>query len=135
MLAATVPLLGLAWWQSRDRLSPEEQRLVGTWRYRDPNTGEWSVMTLAPDRRYVCVRRNRTGTPEPPPGRWSVRDGKLVVDLEADALRRSLRSVAGPLGLSVADVGVFPLASVSAGEMVIAHPRGPRHTWTRAPAD
>jgi hypothetical protein len=132
---ATVTLLGLAWWQSHDRLSPEEERLVGTWRHCNPESGEWSVMILTAERQFTCVPLGSPSTRIPPHARWWVRDGQLVVDLETDPIRRSLRPLAGQIGVVVADVAVFPLASVTTNEMVITHARGPRRTWTRAPAD
>jgi hypothetical protein len=126
---------GAAWWLSLDRLSPAEERLVGNWWHRDADSGEWSVMTLTPGRRYACARLGGPSRIVPPAGRWSVRGGQLVVDLEANPVRRGLRPLAGQRGVTVADVGAFPLASVTADEMVIAHVRGPRRTWTRTSTD
>jgi hypothetical protein len=47
-IVATV-LFGIAWWQSLDRLSAEEQRLVGTW-YRSVPPRAVSTRPDAADR-------------------------------------------------------------------------------------
>jgi hypothetical protein len=123
---------GVAWWAPLDRLSTEEQQLTGTWWHRDPVWGYWSVMVLGPDRSYQAASLGRS---VPPAGRWSVRGSTLVIDLESNVARRTMRPLASRIGLTVADVGQFPLASVSADELVIAHTSGERLIWVRSPTD
>ena len=48
-----VVLLGVAWWQSLDRLSAEERLLVGTWVYEGDSSTVCTWMRMGPDRRFA----------------------------------------------------------------------------------
>ncbi len=67
-------------------------------------------------------------------GRWSMRDGVIVVDGEAGAVRRVLRPVLRLLRRPVAGATRFP-AAVTADEPVLVGADDMRQVWTRAPAD
>ncbi len=125
--------LGAAWWLSADPLTPEERRLVGTWRHRDPRAPDRThTLVLGPDRGvwYDDTDARR----EPPRGWWAVRGGGLAVDPEPTALRRAFRPLLRLAGRSVGSAQVFRFET-SAGEFVVIQPDGTRTTWTRAPAD
>ena len=101
---------GAALW-SVDRLSPEEQRLVGTWTERGNRSGLY--LTLGPDRRCTFWDRD---SPHPPlkVGRWWVREGSVIIDFEPPSLHRLLRPLHGLLGLPAATdrsdpIGCFDL--------------------------
>jgi hypothetical protein len=130
-VVALAGALGAAWWLNADRLTAEEKALVGTWRSYDSRSNEWSEMRLLPDRQYYCVRLSAPSTHASPSGRWSVRNGTLIVDLEASTVRRAMRQVADRIGVVVADVGIFPLASVTSDEFVISRRSSPPGKWTR----
>src|SRR4051812_43086359 len=89
------------WWSSLDRLSAEERKLVGLWRYAvDGDDRQWRV-EFAPDRRVLCGFPNDDLWEL---GRWSVRDGTIVMDREASPFLRAGRPVALRLGVSVGPI-------------------------------
>jgi hypothetical protein len=137
LIAVAAAALGAAWWWFATGLSAEERRLEGTWRYHDTTSGRWTnTLILVADRQYWDVPAGSRGpVGAPPDGRWSIRGGELVVDLERSAIRRLGRPLAGAIGVRVAPAVGYPLASVTMDEVIVVGPDGSRRVWTRAPAD
>src|SRR5438067_2425550 len=80
-----------AWWLFLPRLSAEEQKLVGLWRYAvGGDDRQWHV-EFAPDRR---ARWGILGDDAWEVGHWSVRDGAIVIDHEVNPIRRAIRPAA-----------------------------------------
>jgi hypothetical protein len=104
MLAAGAAfLLGTGWWLSFNRLTPDEQRLVGTWRL-GPRRPAFITLTLAADHRCERAARYTWGT-DTTPGRWWAQDGRIFIDLEPNPVKRALRPVLVRIGLPVTPVG------------------------------
>jgi hypothetical protein len=139
-LALLLP--GAAWWVSDDRLSAEEQLLVGRWQLTPygPSSCDWE---FNPDR--TCSRRftSRNGSHFNLPGhdvyfalngRWAVRDRILVVDEEVSRVRRLLRPICHFLGVKVGPETTFAVSSLAPDKVVLLYKGGPE-PWTRAPSD
>jgi hypothetical protein len=130
--------LGAAWWLFTDRLTAEEQRLVGTWKIAPSPLDGSATWVFGPDRRsYLCLRGqgDREDADEiVMSGRWSKRDGVIIVDGEDNSARRVLRPVLRLLRRRVARVEQFT-ASVTTDELVLTGVDDSRQVWTRVPAD
>jgi hypothetical protein len=130
---------GAAWWQSLDRLTPEEQLIAGEWRL-SPNgatgSGTWA---LSPGRQchMALSGHDKNGNlwTTSLSGRWSVRRGAITVDGEGSPVRRALRPVYRLLGWPTSGPTVYTPAFVTSDEMVIVGPDGALQVWTRATAD
>ncbi len=134
----TLIVAGAAWWLSADRLTAEEQRLIGTWVVSGPSGVTMEVYTA--DR--VCRWRivNGRETPDLLPYRWAVKDVCVEYDEELSALRRLLRPLAPRLGIKVGERHRIPLVSVSDDTLTmhrieLPHPTDKLVVFTRAPAD
>ncbi len=133
VVAGAAVVLGAAWWLSYDRLSAEEQLLVGRWTYEDwQEKGLTRTAEFRPDRWCACPT---DPAPRGAPCWWSVRDGAVVFDFEPSRLRRALRPLASLLGLSVRPVLPPYRVEVAGDRMVIHSPDGTPTAYTRAPAD
>ena len=124
--------LGAAWWWFRDRLSAEEQRLVGVWRYTvrsDPNA---RLMEFTPDRR---VRWGNPGQEDRVIAHWSLTGDKLAIDHELDPIGRAVRPVARYLGARINGVAQNPIEWLTADEVRIWISRDNALSLTRIPAD
>jgi hypothetical protein len=139
ILAACVAVvaIGAAWSLFSDQLTPEEQQIVGIWRYHQPVSGRWTnTLTLSPDRRYWDMPVYQPKSKDrPPDGTWAIRNGDLIVDLERSAIRRTLRPLCNLVRVRVAPTVSSPLASISADEVVTVMPDGTRVVWTRDRGD
>jgi hypothetical protein len=126
-------LCGVAWWLSLDRLSVEERLLVGTWISEGRPGSRLARMRFDGDGRCAF------GFAEPGgpvtmiywAGPWSFRNGAVVFDGEASALRRGLRGLGLPSNPTVTQ----RLESITAKEMVLVRADGTREIWTRAPPE
>ncbi len=125
---------GVAWWLSLDRLTADEQQLVGIWECHWPDADVLdSTITFTPDR--LCRVRQR-GFPEDVPRRWAVRGGELLLDYEPSDLPRALRPAAKTLGLPfVGPIYAFPFRLTDNGLAIIWADSDPATVYTRAPAD
>ena len=147
ILAACVAAvaLGAAWWLCSDRLTPEEQRLVGTWHLNvAPDAaqpaGTISVWELGRDRgchfreldpRTASVLRAPDGTAIEVNGHWRVDEGRLTFDWAGPLVR--LRRVI-PEGLP----GSLPTAfeqihieSIGADEVILGKWDGKKYRLVR----
>jgi hypothetical protein len=114
ILAACVAVvaLGTAWWWYADRLTPEEERLVGTWQLQ--HVEQVSVpptVSFGRDRRWAWTLRTTTGMRSTITGRWSVRDGRVYLDQEPNPIRRMFRPLLGRLKITVAPVGDYSMTA------------------------
>jgi hypothetical protein len=66
--------------------------------------------------------------------RWSVRDGRLVIDRETNPIRRAVRPVALRLGVRTEPVETYYLAWLTADELTMGHYNGHVTELIRAPA-
>jgi hypothetical protein len=134
LVAISLALLaaGSAWWASVDWLTAEESRMVGVWTFGDKSPDGWrATAEFRPDRR--CWYPFDWGWHRAA-CHWSVRGGSLVLDLERSGVRRTLRPVAGLLGLSVRPAFTYAL-TVDSDHMVLTDPRGVTTHFTRTAAD
>jgi hypothetical protein len=96
-------------WLGSDRLTAEEQPLVGTWR-QHPVRRWLSETRFAPDHRftqrfYLPDVRSFEST-----GRWWMRDGQVFMDFEPNPIRRSLRPFLERAGFEVRLLQVCEIA-------------------------
>ncbi|HEY1380127.1 MAG TPA: hypothetical protein VGF55_25210 [Gemmataceae bacterium] len=130
LVAAILALVaaGAAWLFWPDRLSAEEQRLVGAWQAGGgPNPR--MVWDLFPDRRWQT--RIDLG-PGPGCSPWYVRGGSLVLECERSPFHRALRGAASLVGISYRPAIVYRLEWTSADELQTVSPDGISEVWTRA---
>ncbi|HEY1380467.1 MAG TPA: hypothetical protein VGF55_26945 [Gemmataceae bacterium] len=113
-----------AWWLSVDRLTTDEQRLLGVWHSRLPLP---PVMTLTLTADHRC---EVSSYPNVASGRWWVRDATVFLDMEPSPARRSVRPLLDRVG-----VMVVPVLSLRAADFDLDGTNGHRAHWTRAPAD
>jgi hypothetical protein len=126
-------IFGVAWWLSLDRLSAEEQPLVGTWAYEDwLAPGVTRVAEFRSDRGCLCPT---DASPRGSPCRWSVRGGAIVFDYEPSGLRRALRPVAPLLGLAARPELPTYRVEITGDRMIITDPGGTPTVFTRALAE
>jgi hypothetical protein len=102
IIVALAAALGTAWWLFIDRLTPYEQRMVGTWRLRQRPI--FLSLTLSNDHRCSRTARYPSGV-SVTSGRWWVRGDQVFLDLEPSFVRRTLRPLLDRLGVSVLPVG------------------------------
>jgi hypothetical protein len=139
ILAACVAVvaLGAAWWGFDDRLTVEEQHLVGAWQTPTFDNGG-KVRTFRPDRSFRLRLFWPGGGKVVDGTRWYVRDGSRVTDFETNPFRRFVRA-AGPatsvLGIKADPALPLRILSVSATQIEVGHPNGVNEIWTRVPAD
>jgi hypothetical protein len=95
VLVALALLAGwVSWHMSADRLSTEEQRLVGTWRISDYRPDRPVVVfCVAANRRYEMWLDRYGERTDRRCGIWYMAGGELVIDLEMSPVRRALRPV------------------------------------------
>jgi hypothetical protein len=139
VLAACIAVVGLGavWWLYGDGLSAEERRLVGTWPRGSGKPGDnvarWE---LSANRRWHALFAvPPAGWSGELDGRWSIRDGKIYIDQESNAVRRVVRPWARLLRVDVKSLTASPLKSVTDDEFVIVDALGTQYTWTRDHGD
>jgi hypothetical protein len=123
--------VGAAWWLLLARLSAEEQRLVGVWRYAAGGDNDRLRVEMTPDRR---VWWGTPGEEYREVGRWSVRGDGIVIDRETNPARRAVRPVALRLGVRVEPVVTFRFAWLTADVLTVRQNDGPETVLIRAPA-
>lgn len=134
---AVVVALGATWWLSAERLTAEEQRLVGTWRLTpDPIEGH-GIWTLKADHTYDLRRwSSRIGQlGYDASGRWNLRGGAIVLEGEPDAIRRVVQRLLSVAGLPHDAPWVVTFELATADEMVNVSLDGSRQTWIRDRGD
>ncbi|HEY1377825.1 MAG TPA: hypothetical protein VGF55_13585 [Gemmataceae bacterium] len=124
-----------AWWLSVDRLSAEEQALVGTWEVQTDTVFFSYWWEFRPDRhtsRHVrpCVTMAYRDPAIPDPtaleGRWHLRDGALVVDVEPGP------QVSRLSGIQVGPTTTVAVKSLAPDRFVLAtDPGGGWKSWVR----
>jgi hypothetical protein len=140
---------GAAWWLSIDRLSAEEQRLLGTWYLREPPgmrlAGGVVVHDYGPDRtcrvhlidrRTGTVAVRRDGRPDETLGRWQVRDGKLVCAWDTGLLGRVRQALPARVsGTKRGTSEILEIERLTDDELVVRDRMGRVGRLTRDPAD
>jgi hypothetical protein len=132
ILAACVAVvvLGAAWWLSADRLTADEQQIVGTWRYNDAETGEAKFrIVLTADRQFYDPE-----FPDRAPCWWHIQNGSIVFDYEPNPIRRALRPLAPMLRLGVGRRNQLSI-EVTGDRMAVTPPNGTPTVWTRDRGD
>jgi hypothetical protein len=132
-------MLGAAWWLTLDRLSDDEDLLVGQW--ADLTHSNWWILrgnreaSGFDDR----ARRNWTGGGLPTvyriDYRWRCAAGRLVFDAEPVRWRRTLRPALSFLGVPVGWREVYVIESRAGDLMTVIGPDGTRETWRHVPPD
>jgi hypothetical protein len=128
--AVAALVVGAAWWVSLDRLSDEEQKLVGTWRYYSSEGDDQRRVELAPDRRALFWD---PFSDTPRVSHWSARGGIFVLDHETSPLRRAVRPVAVRLGVRVGAADTWQITWLTADIFTKAITPDSRITFIRVP--
>jgi hypothetical protein len=146
-IMGTVALLAAvaAWWLSDERLTPEEERLVGTWQHT-VTARHWLTWVFRPDRSSDITSTqisDGSGTIHFEyiqgdmmlPGRWHVRAGEVIVDTEKNQFRRALRPLCELVGIYAGMKCRTKIEWRSDDEIISGGPDSPRLVWTRSPSD
>jgi hypothetical protein len=120
-----------SWWWPR-RLSAEEQKFVGLWRYTAQSDPNARLMEFTPDRR---VRWRNTDQDDWVIAHWSLTGDKLAIDHELDPVGRAVRPIARYIGARINGVALNRVEWVTTDEMRIWLNWDNALSLTRAPAD
>lgn len=136
LLAACVAVaaFGAAWWLFVDRLTAEEQTLVGTWQLREDGVKTTApIFDLKPDRQlHVRNTPNNVNAD----GRWSIQGGKFCIERESNPIRRLMRPFSAKLGkYRIGPYGSYLLVSVSEREFTFIDENGAKYTYKRVRED
>jgi hypothetical protein len=126
----TVFVIGTWLWLCADHLSSEETALVGTWRPAGADPKRTYTVTFVTNRQWSNATYNEPFLR----GRWTFRNGVLVVDEERSLMRRVLRPLAPLFGLRARPV-LRVAAEVGTDRLVFIYPDGYREVYDRVPAD
>jgi hypothetical protein len=132
-----VVALGAAWWLLADRLTVEEQRLVGTWRADLGAVSGVAILHFDADRRSRLSTRSPSGNLLVMEfnGPWSVCGGKIVIEGEANSFLRAVRPLLSVLGLPHGGNLTLDLESAADDEMATSGFAGASQIWTRVRED
>jgi hypothetical protein len=123
------------WWRT-DRLTPDEQNIVGKWNIHGPLGGDFGTVVFSSDRSFE-MRRHYKNTNEGESvatGHWAFRNQSIYVDYEHNLIRRAVRPVASYIGVTVGSAGEITLASVDVDAIVLSGYFG-SEVWTRESAE
>jgi hypothetical protein len=105
-----------AYWLHADRLTPEEERLVGTWHrsHMGAMVGSTLAIEFNRDHHATMTYRNQPGE-FTENARWQVRNGQVLVDTEPSAVRRGLRPLLDRLGIWVESLTIWDVSDFDMG--------------------
>jgi hypothetical protein len=123
--------LGVAWWLYSDRLSAEEQLMVGTWHLNMQSIAMRLALEIRADRHaHLSEFIGGIGGREVASGRWTVKDGAFVFDPEPSALNRVIRPIANRVGIDVRPIEKWTIVSIAPSQLVVVRESGLAETWT-----
>jgi hypothetical protein len=135
MAACALALIAAAvtWWVWAGSLTAEERLLVGTWTY-DPNTTNghpWCQ--FGPDHRCYSEVAQPDGAMLMVEwkGRWFVREGALVMDGEANGIRRAFRPILRRMAIPHNGAYGLRINSITSDKVVVVNLNGTLLTLTR----
>jgi hypothetical protein len=125
--------VGVAWWTLTYYLTATERLLLGTWANNQNSSDGHPRSKFGPNHRYSFEMPDAFGTMKMVEwsGRWFVRDGAIVLDGEANDIRRAIRPILRFVGQPQNDPIRFRIISITSDELVTAKPDGTLMTLTR----
>jgi hypothetical protein len=132
-----VVALGAVWWLFGDILSPEERLLVGKWHCAPDQGWRSGTAEFGADRQGWLERADPIHGPAgykgSVAGHWSLQEGVIYFDFEANPIRRKFRPLCYRyrLGITVGSQSAYVTESVSTDKVVICNPNGWSEVWTR----
>jgi hypothetical protein len=120
-----------------DRLTVEEQRLVGKWRLAVPIAKIEGRFEFEADHwcEWSSRRPDEAGFTCDGTARWSLHNGVMVLDNEPNFIRRVPRPLQPRIGLDAAPLQTITPEVVTADEFILVGTGGYRQCWTRDRGD